>query len=126
DRGRGRGRGGPGHRHRAAPAQGHPGRGRFRPVEVVTMSTLLSQVDTLDTLPFLVLLMPLLGFLVLALFGDAVNRDREQKGATLLACAMVVLSFLMAVRIAVKLPAEVRQEHAALTQQAQELAKQGV
>jgi NADH-quinone oxidoreductase subunit L len=56
----------------------------------------IDKVFSLEVMPFLVLLFPLCGFTVLALFGDGINRDREQKGATLLACAMVLLAFACA------------------------------
>jgi NADH-quinone oxidoreductase subunit L len=84
------------------------------------------RTDTLDTLPFLVLLLPLLGFIVLALLGDAINRDREQKGATIVACTLVVLSFLFAVRIAVRLPEGARRERSEAAQQIAALAQKGV
>jgi NADH-quinone oxidoreductase subunit L len=48
----------------------------------------------LDVLPFAILLLPLGGFVVLALFGDAIKRDREEWGAGLLACATVLGAFL--------------------------------
>jgi NADH-quinone oxidoreductase subunit L len=47
----------------------------------------------LNVVPFMVLLLPLLGFVVLAVFGDAIHRDREDRGAGLLACGTVLTSF---------------------------------
>jgi NADH-quinone oxidoreductase subunit L len=52
---------------------------------------------TLDrVLPFAILLLPLAGFIVLALFGDWIRRDREDTGAAWLACATVLVSFVLA------------------------------
>ncbi len=50
----------------------------------------------LSVLPFLILLLPLGGFTVLALFGDGIRRDREERGAGILACATVVAAFVLA------------------------------
>ena len=50
----------------------------------------------LNVLPFSVLLLPLGGFVVLALFGDWIKKDREERGACLLACATVVTAFVLA------------------------------
>jgi NADH-quinone oxidoreductase subunit L len=47
--------------------------------------------------PFAVLLLPLAGFFVLALLGDAIRRDREERGAAWLACATVLTSFALSV-----------------------------
>ena len=49
------------------------------------------------SIPWLVLLLPLFGFVVLALFGDAIKREGQAKGAMLLACATVLGSFGLAV-----------------------------
>jgi NADH-quinone oxidoreductase subunit L len=52
------------------------------------------ETTTVDILlPFAVLLLPLGGFIVLALFGDWIKRDREERGAGVLACATVVGAF---------------------------------
>jgi NADH-quinone oxidoreductase subunit L len=51
----------------------------------------------LEIVPSILLLLPLFGFVVLALFGDAIKRDREQRGATILACVVVLASFGLAV-----------------------------
>jgi NADH-quinone oxidoreductase subunit L len=48
-------------------------------------------------LPITVVLLPLLGFAVLALFGDWIKKDKEETGAGILACATVVISFGLAV-----------------------------
>jgi len=56
---------------------------------VVALPRLLS----VDILPFFALFLPLGGFLVLSLFEPALRRDREERGAGILACATVVLSF---------------------------------
>ena len=48
-------------------------------------------------LPFSVLLLPLGGFIVLALFGDWIKRDKEEQGAAWLACATVIAAFGLAV-----------------------------
>jgi NADH-quinone oxidoreductase subunit L len=50
-----------------------------------------------DALPFAILLLPLLGFTVLALFGDAIRDQGEGAGACWLACLTVLTSFALAV-----------------------------
>jgi len=50
----------------------------------------------LKVLPFAILLLPLGGFVVLALFGDWIRRDKEENGAGWLACATVLTSFGLA------------------------------
>jgi NADH-quinone oxidoreductase subunit L len=57
----------------------------------------------LNVLPFSVLLLPLAGFVVLALFGDWIKRDREEAGAALLACGIVITAFLLAAFSVVRL-----------------------
>jgi NADH-quinone oxidoreductase subunit L len=55
------------------------------------------ELQTLDVvLPFAILLLPLGGFVVLALFGDWIRRDKEDAGAGYLACATVITSFGLA------------------------------
>jgi proton-translocating NADH-quinone oxidoreductase chain L len=62
------------------------------------------EVTRLDTvLPFLVLVLPLAGFVVLALFGDWIRRDKEDFGAGVLACVTVLGSFALAVWTTVRL-----------------------
>jgi len=51
----------------------------------------------LPFIPFMILLLPLAGFVVLALFGDWIKRDREDRGAAYLACATVLGSFGLSV-----------------------------
>ena len=48
-------------------------------------------------MPFTILLLPLLGFAVLALFGDAIRDQGEGAGACWLACFTVLTSFVLAV-----------------------------
>ena len=43
----------------------------------------------LNVLPFAILILPLGGFVVLALFGDWIRKDEEEDGAGWLACATV-------------------------------------
>ena len=50
-----------------------------------------------EIVPFLILLLPLAGFTVLALLGDGIKRDKEERGACWLACATVVGSFGLSV-----------------------------
>ena len=50
----------------------------------------------LNVLPFSVLLLPLGSFVVLALFGDWIKKDKEERGACVLACATVVTAFVLA------------------------------
>ena len=47
--------------------------------------------------PFLILLLPLLGFVVLSLFGDAIRDHGEGQGASVLACMTVLTSFALSV-----------------------------
>ena len=55
------------------------------------------------TLPFAILLLPLAGFIVLALFGDRIKRDGEAAGAGYLACATVLVAFGLAAWATVRL-----------------------
>ena len=57
----------------------------------------MPELTTLDlVLPFAVLLLPLAGFVVLALFGDWIKRDKEESGACWLACGTVLAAFGLA------------------------------
>jgi NADH-quinone oxidoreductase subunit L len=49
-----------------------------------------------DAVPFVILLLPLVGFTVLALFGDAIRDQGEGAGACVLACCTVVTAFAVA------------------------------
>jgi NADH-quinone oxidoreductase subunit L len=49
-----------------------------------------------DAVPFAILLLPLFGFTVLALFGDAIRDQGEGNGACWLACFTVLTSFALA------------------------------
>ena len=53
----------------------------------------MERLLSLDVLPFLALFLPFGGFLVLSLFEPALRRDREERGAGILACVTVGLSF---------------------------------
>ena len=57
----------------------------------------------LNIVPFMILLLPLGGFTVLALFGDWITRDKEENGAGILACATVLASFGLSVWSVVRL-----------------------
>jgi NADH-quinone oxidoreductase subunit L len=57
-------------------------------------------------LPWIILLLPLLGFAVLCVFGDAIKRDREDDGAGLLATTVVLVAFGLAVWVFSALLAE--------------------
>jgi len=48
-------------------------------------------------LPWAILLLPLAGFTVLSLFGNWLKRDKEERGAGILACATVLTSFGLSV-----------------------------
>ncbi len=48
-------------------------------------------------LPFAVLILPLSGFVALALFGDWIKRDHEETGAGYLACGAVLVAFGLAI-----------------------------
>ncbi|HUG54132.1 MAG TPA: hypothetical protein VMR21_11035, partial [Vicinamibacteria bacterium] len=50
-----------------------------------------------DAVPWVILLLPLLGFSVLALFGDAIRDQGEGTGAAWLACLTVLTSFALSV-----------------------------
>jgi NADH-quinone oxidoreductase subunit L len=50
-----------------------------------------------EIVPFVILLLPLAGFTVLALFGPAIRRQGESRGAGFLASATVLLSFALSV-----------------------------
>ena len=50
-----------------------------------------------DAVPFAILFLPLFGFTVLALFGDAIRDQGEGTGACWLACLTVLTSFALAV-----------------------------
>jgi NADH-quinone oxidoreductase subunit L len=50
-----------------------------------------------DAVPFAILLLPLFGFAVLAVFGDAIRDQGEGAGACWLACGTVLTSFALAV-----------------------------
>ena len=54
----------------------------------------MAKLLSVDVLPFLALFLPLAGFIVLALFEPGIRRDREEKGAAIVACATVILSFI--------------------------------
>ena len=57
----------------------------------------MPELTTLDlVLPFAVLLLPLAGFIVLALFGDWIKKDKEESGACWLACGTVLVAFGLA------------------------------
>jgi len=58
---------------------------------------------TLDVMPWLILFIPLGGFIVLATFGRGIRRDREETGAGILACVAVFASFVAAVLTAMLL-----------------------
>jgi NADH-quinone oxidoreductase subunit L len=57
----------------------------------------------LNIVPFAILLLPLGGFAVLALFGEWIKKDKEDAGAGYLACATVLISFGLAVWTTVRL-----------------------
>jgi NADH-quinone oxidoreductase subunit L len=50
-----------------------------------------------NVLPFMMLFLPLGGFVVLSLLGPAIKKDKEENGACIVACVTVVLSFACAV-----------------------------
>jgi NADH-quinone oxidoreductase subunit L len=50
-----------------------------------------------EIVPFLILLLPLAGFVVLALFGDAIRRHGESRGAGMVASAIVLTAFGLSV-----------------------------
>jgi NADH-quinone oxidoreductase subunit L len=59
------------------------------------LSYFLENLNT--TLPWMILLFPLLGFTVLSLFGEGIKRDKEDNGAGILACVTVLISFGLSV-----------------------------
>ena len=57
----------------------------------------MTELTVLDrVLPFAILLLPLGGFVVLALFGEWIKKDGEDDGAGYLACATVIAAFGLA------------------------------
>ena len=56
----------------------------------------MSEDRLLQIVPFLILMLPLAGFIVLAFFGDWIKRDKEETGAGVLACATVLIAFGLA------------------------------
>jgi NADH-quinone oxidoreductase subunit L len=54
-------------------------------------------------IPWAILLLPLAGFTVLALFGEWLKLDKEERGAGVLACATVIASFGLSVWAVVRL-----------------------
>ncbi len=65
----------------------------------------------LTFLPFLILLLPLLGFVVLWVFGDAIQRQKEHTGAAWLACGTVLAAFGLSVWAVVHLLGLLPVEH---------------
>jgi NADH-quinone oxidoreductase subunit L len=61
------------------------------------------QDPLLNWMPFMAVFMPLAGFIVLALFGDAIKRERESDGAAVVACLTVLTSFGLLVTSALRL-----------------------
>jgi NADH-quinone oxidoreductase subunit L len=59
---------------------------------------------------WLVLILPLGGFIVLAFFGDWIRRDREESGAGILACGTVLAAFGLTIWMAVEF-GKVETEH---------------
>src|SRR5262245_66464349 len=57
-------------------------------------------------LPWIILLLPLLGFAVLCRFGDAIKRDEEDDGAGVLATTVVLAPFGLAAWVFVSLLTE--------------------
>jgi NADH-quinone oxidoreductase subunit L len=57
----------------------------------------------LNVIPFMVVMLPLFGFTVLALFGDGIKREGTKLGAGVLACGTVLLSFGLSVWSVVRL-----------------------
>ncbi|PYQ50484.1 MAG: NADH-quinone oxidoreductase subunit L [Acidobacteria bacterium] len=59
--------------------------------------------DKPDAVPFIILLLPLLGFAVLCVFGDSIRDQGESNGAAILACCTVGTSFLFGVASVLRL-----------------------
>ena len=59
----------------------------------------------LQNIPWAILLLPLAGFISLALFGDAIRREHDETGAGLMACGTVLASFGLAVWSTLRLEA---------------------
>jgi NADH-quinone oxidoreductase subunit L len=89
--------------HEHAPAHADKGNDFFLPLVVVVAWTGMVAAavyllrDQPDAVPFAILLMPLVGFTVLAIFGDAIRDQGESKGAMVLACLTVLTSFALSV-----------------------------
>jgi NADH-quinone oxidoreductase subunit L len=86
-----------------APGHGHPPTAGFAgSTWVVALAWVLLMVGSAwllraqpDAVPFAILLLPLAGFTVLALFGDAIRDQGEGNGACWLACFTVLTSFVL-------------------------------
>jgi NADH-quinone oxidoreductase subunit L len=74
------------------------------------------QEFVLNVLPWVVVFLPLAGFTVLALLGDWIKRDKEERGAGILACVTVVLAFACSVAIAVEVHELASEQSEARTQ----------
>jgi NADH-quinone oxidoreductase subunit L len=61
------------------------------------------QDNLLNLLPFMILLLPLGGFVVLSLFADWLKKDKEETGACILGCVTVAISFGLSVWSTVRL-----------------------
>ncbi len=86
----------------------------------------MERLLSLDVVPFMVVMLPLLGFVVLAVFGRAINRDHEQRGAAILACSLVLLAFAGSVWTAVHLPLEAAALRSDLETQRRQFEQQGI
>ncbi len=53
----------------------------------------MARILSLEVIPWMILVFPLAGFVVLSLLGQRIERDREQFGGMLLACGTVLASF---------------------------------
>jgi NADH-quinone oxidoreductase subunit L len=53
----------------------------------------MARIFSMDVMPFLALFLPLGGFVVLSLFEPGIRRDKEERGAAILACTTVILAF---------------------------------
>ena len=53
----------------------------------------MTEVEQLRRIPFLILVLPLGGFTVLALLGDLIKKEGEEDGAGIVACGTVLMSF---------------------------------
>jgi NADH-quinone oxidoreductase subunit L len=86
----------------------------------------MERLLSLDVVPFMVLLLPLLGFTVLSLLGEMFKRDKEENWAGVIACTLVALAFAGSVFTAMNLREQAEANRQAVEQQKRDFAELNV